>query len=1158
MGQNVSKRYATDDPELTKFLKEVMGNKKAARLFWSCLLEDSCEPISFLEGFERNAVVEDSIECEELGIVLPGDLTHELDVYCIGLGISRFSAILSAYAVLVERFTDGTSFWISHNYGVTGTAHRILRNPVTRVHLRHEDASISFRDLCSYQDELIQKSSYHLCIPQLPEESAVERCLGVFLLDDHTGHTRDTFVEAVKDCTLPLVIEIGGEGEITLRLNYDPRIHSAEFAAMFFSQLVFTLKQCLRSPNLDDVRAVPTVPPEQTEELIDQSVFKLPYDNNVDFPDLYRSLEYLIKRQAHQTPNRIAVRQHSPIFTELTYCDLLEKANLVKCRILSQFPVEANSRIGVLLNRGMSQVIAVLGILLAGCVYVPLDPLNHPPERIDYILRDSGAVGLITESSVPVARSFHSKFPCIDINSADDVIEEETECNPPTSERVREAYVIYTSGSTGNPKGVVVPQKGIVNDIFCLFKQFLNSDLSIIENVLFSTNLCFDAHVDELFLPIVFGGTITCLDSNIALSPLDPDWGLSFVQSTPSVFQVIQVPDSVRCVLIGGEALSKSTIEKVMKPDGGRIVINGYGPTETTNESSLHIVNDSNDFRSIGKPIWNTQFYVMDKSGRSFVPKHAWGELYIGGVGVTKGYCNLPEMTAKVFTTLPSGQSVYKTGDIVRINLNGDIEFKGRSASCSQIKLRGYRIELGEIQYSILSNNPDILEAHVCVAQVGGDSLQVIAYIAPNIPKDGLKYGQLSEYMKPTLIIPLKSFPRNISGKLDLKALPKPTSTAGGSLSPITENGSAKVASAFRQCLGLESERLDETTNFFSIGGNSLNVIQLKSKLVEIFDVPSDAIKLQLLFQLQTVGAIARYLEGDQVDEFIDTVLVPIGPKRINMPRLFCIHAAGGQIHTYSALAAGLAGGVDFYGIQDPSLSHGPTHRLNSFESMGAFYAKRINDFLSGGDEEGNVFLAGHSSGGSIAFETARSLQDDFGRKIGCVFLIDTECTIAGSRNETSLVERLDEIRYYLYSGWKEGLVEDYINAMTTVSESNGGKAWQLLKAILPSRRSSSMRWSTDLLDMISLLSHHLQIEKRYSPFRSSSVCDFPLVLFRPADESNLQSQWGRATRGKVFTVDIPNANHYTLVREPAVSIIATVIRDIIEKTQTTEVTVRE
>lgn len=1018
---NQKSRFATDDPGLKKLLDKVMGNQKAASVFWQYLLGDSVDPFSLPYSQELRL---DGNEFEaELGCMIDAALTREIDAYCIGMNISRFTLFLCAFSVVMEKYGESPDFYITHNYGVTGSENRILQYPVTRVQIGTEDEKMSFRQLCIVQNELIQKSSYHLCLPALPipEKNDVDRTLAVFLTDSSTGHTRESIIGALQKCKLALIVELVDETAIMARLHFNKYMLPREFAAQIYEQTIHALGKCIEGSDWLDARDIATVPASQEPELLNQSVFT--GAETVEFPELRFSLHDLVMKQAERTPERIAVKQIDPSDRGLTYKQLVESSENLAERIKYRFdmPREGTAKVGLLLNRGINQVIAVMGILMAGCAYVPMDPEQHPPERIEFILRDSGAIGLISESKIPAARCFYSKLPVIAIDQSEDIEGAAAEdCRVPLDSSEAIAYVIYTSGSTGQPKGVLVPHRGVVNDIFCIYRKYLRSNESIISNVLLSTNLCFDAHVDELFLPLAFGGTITCLTTSIAQTQLDASWNLTFVQSTPSVLQVISIPDSVKCVLIGGETLTRACLENVVKP--GRIVLNGYGPTETTNESSIHIVRNSADFKSIGWPIWNTNFYILDRSGTNLVPKHAWGELFIGGLGVTRGYLNLPELTQQVF--IPShpacaGERVYRTGDIVRINIEGELEFKGRKHSCGQIKLRGYRIELGEVQYAIVSNNrSSVKEAHVMVVKD-----QIIAYVTPDtVVASALCYGQLPEYMKPSLVVPLKAFPRNISGKLDLKRLASMSFSQQQGRESVCDPGVAQgVISSLQETLP-EVLEADRDTNFFSVGGNSLNVISFRKKLIETFQLKEIDIKLQILLQLQTVGKISAFIESilgigtDVSHKNPDAILVPLSRSISQGVPFFCVHAAGGQVHTYSLLANALTrktASIAFYAIQDPSLTLGASHRLNSFEALGALYAKRINDFY----KSGPVFLGGHSSGGFVAFETAKSLEQDFGRKIGHVFLIDSECrkpedSLAFCDPQINVIERLDELRH--------------------------------------------------------------------------------------------------------------------------------------------------
>ena len=1159
-----------------------MGNRNAAALYWFYLLGDSVD--SFGLGFDSIVPRHEHAFEDELGSTMDNAFVRRLDGFCIDLNISRFTAFLCAFSLVMEKYGDTSDFYVTHNYGVTGSVHRILKFPVTRLQLCPADNPVSFQELCVAQNNLIQTSSYHLCIPSLPkvDEMDVDRTLGVFLIDPSSGHTRESINDALNACQVSLIMELVGQTDIMVRLYFRKPIVPYETARLIYDQILFALSTGIAKCDDNDVRCIPTVPPCQEDELLNQSVFQGGAET-VQFPELDKSIHDLILRQAGKTPERVAVQQFSKNHRSLTYLELVHDASRLAERIRRNFHLPATSdecgKIGLLLNRGINQVIAVLAVLMSGCAYVPMDSENHPPERIDFILRDSGAVGMISESAVTSARCFTSKIPVLLMDELDKTAtpgsEETTDSGSPPRNQSSEAiaYVIYTSGSTGNPKGVLVPHRGVVNDVFCLFKKFLRSDFSILENVLFSTNLCFDAHVDELFMPLIFGGTITCLnDSSIAQADLDDLAPLTFLQSTPSVLQVITVPDSVKCVLIGGEQLNRACLERLIRQ--GRIILNGYGPTETTNESSLHVVRNSGDYKSIGKPIWNTQFYLLDRAGMNLVPKHAWGELYIGGLGVTKGYQNLPDLTSKAFFpnhSVCGGSTVYRTGDIVRINSAGELEFKGRKDSCGQIKLRGYRMELGEIQYAILSNNKNtVREAHVMVLKN-----QLVAFVTPEtVRAASLSYGQLPEYMKPASVVGLKIFPRTVSGKLDVKSLSTMTASRPawtGGEKPWNRSCVAQgVISDLCETLALEQENtVCMETNFFSIGGNSLNLIVFRQKLVDRFRVPQ--LKLQLLLQLQTVGRISSCIEsilGIGKEDFEkkkkpDPIIVPLSEEKKHsrdiMVPFFCVHAAGGQVHTYSILASKLTdknNHIAFYALQDPSLTLGSSHRLNSFEALGALYAKRINEFYPSGP----VFLGGHSSGGLVAFETARSLEQDFARNISCVFLIDSECPSKDLANGTTdpqvnLIEKVNELRHYLYNGWKEGLMHDYIQAMTVMSKndsvSNVSKTWQWIKAVLPRKVSSTM-WSSDLFEMVSLLSHHLQIEKKYCPLYGKKST-FPLVLFRPSQGDNLLDQsanflgWSDTTLGRVALVDVPGANHYSVVRNPAADLVANEISKTID-----------
>ena len=1113
MGQSQTK-YATDDPELVKMLKSVMGNTSAANLFWSCLLDEPIAPFELPIDLNEQQESHSDMENEDIGKVVEESLRIDLDKFCLHLGVSRFVVILCVFAILMDRYCKTDEFVIHHNYGVTGSKFRILKSPVTKVNLSD---SLSFTQFVIAQNNLIQKSSYHLCLPKLPIDWEPDNFFGVFLHDTDSGHLPQI------TSSLSLVIQLDSPTDISLKLFSKPSIFSSSFARDILDHFYHSLENCLQSPTLP-LRQIPTCSSSKESEILE---FLNPVSNIIQFPELEEPLHALIVSQSLKTPWKIAVQQFGSNPVALTYFSLVKLATSIALQLNAI--LAPGSKVAILLPRGVNQVVAILAILLAGCAYVPLDAESHPPDRIDFVLRDAEVGAIISESSVAVAKSFASKFHTIMIDK-ELLLDVSSSSLDYDLSRPQLCYVIYTSGSTGNPKGVLVPHRGVVNDIFCVYRKYLKSDPQYIENVCFSTNICFDAHVDEVFLPLVFGGTISALHCSIASDEgreILTNNNFSFVQATPSVLTVVDLPSTIKVVLIGGEALTKNCIAKIVHADNPPLILNGYGPTETTNESSINIVSSIDDFKSIGSPIWNTQFYI--RNGSCATPIGGWGELYIGGIGVTKGYQNLPKLTSSSFL---DGGSIYKTGDIVRINRETRrVDFKGRETNCGQIKLRGYRIELGEIREQILANN-NVSDCHVVF-----DQNRIGVYLqTPGI--GALQYGLLPEYMHPTVVCSLSVFPRNLAGKLDTKRLP--AFGQKNAITPSDVSGLTQIVmNAFAQCLNRTDITIE--SNFFASGGNSLNVIQLQSL---IFEKTKRSIKLQSFFQLQSVASIVKYLDKDTIVS--DDLFISLSVSDLSIPPLLCIHAAGGQVHTYAYLASRLAHVV---GVQDPALTSSSLIKP-SFEKMAANYANRINKEYS----QGPIFLAGHSSGGSLAFETGKLLENKYNRYVANVFMFDTDFpTLPTTQSPNTLsdqIERIDEIRHYLYHGWKEGLMHDYVSSIAVKRGSLGAKLLKVLKALLPSNKESEEETqslpSADLLSMISLLDHHLQIEKKYLP--AGPLVNFDMVLFRHHAHSAEPSEWQSLTNGRAVVVDVPDANHYNIIRPPAVDILATVIQDILQR----------
>ena len=407
---------------------------------------------------------------------------------------------------------------------------------------------------------------------------------------------------------------------------------------------------------------------------------------------------------------------------EMSYGELNRRANQLG-HYLRKKGVGAEVRVGICLERGAGMVVGLLGIMKAGGAYVPLDG-GYPEERLKYMVRDAGAAVVVTE------RKYEERLRGIGAGVGMIVLEEEREEIEGCSEEgmkkeVTEenlAYVIYTSGSTGRPKGVAITHRSANVLLHWAREVFAEDELS---GVLASTSICFDLSVFELFVPLSWGGRVLMAGDALDLPRwMDKD-EVKLVNTVPSamaeLLRMRGVPSSVRVVNLAGEALHRNLVEAIYEETEVKRVLNLYGPSEDTTYSTYVCVSrDAGGSVTIGKPIANTQVYVLDEEWQA-VPVGVGGELYIGGEGLARGYLNRAELTAERF--IPNGYSgrgggerLYRTGDRVRWNKEGELEFLGRVDN--QVKVRGYRIELGEIE-NVLQGEEEVEQAVVLAREEG-------------------------------------------------------------------------------------------------------------------------------------------------------------------------------------------------------------------------------------------------------------------------------------------------------------------------------------------------------------------------------------------------------------------------------------------------------
>jgi amino acid adenylation domain-containing protein len=578
----------------------------------------------------------------------------------------------------------------------------------------------------------------------------------------------------------------------------------------------------------------------------------------------------LFSTQASRTPDAIALAAGD---RELSYRELDERSNRL-ARRLQSIGVKPETLVGVAMGRSETLVVSLLAILKAGGAYVPLDP-SYPRERLSWIIEDSQMSILLTTAEtrerLPLAQSGLTAL------DADDPAIAQFSPQPVPSNAAggNLAYVIYTSGSTGKPKGVMVENRNVVN-FFTGMDRAIGCEPGVWLAV---TSVSFDISVLELLWTLTRGFKVVVHgDEGTGTLPDEiARHRVTHLQMTPSLARMMTLDPrafarlgSLQQLLLGGEVVPASLILLLRQEFKGEIQ-NMYGPTETTIWSTTCRVEAVGSSVSIGRPIINTQIYILDAKFEP-VPKGEVGELFIGGDGVARGYWNRPELTAEKFLTLPSlsEQRIYRTGDLARCQPDENIEFLGRADY--QIKLRGHRIELGEIE-ATLEQCSRVRQAVVVAREDREGDKRLVAYVVADAkgadPVSELRSAlesKLPDYMIPSSFVCVPELPLTDNGKIDRKALLKlpPPNQHTATAADQPGNGPSSeieciLARIWQEALGVASVGMND--NFFDLGAHSLTVAEVHARLQTAL---GREIALVDLFEFSTVSALAAHLAGTQ------------------------------------------------------------------------------------------------------------------------------------------------------------------------------------------------------------------------------------------------------------------------------------------------------
>ena len=581
----------------------------------------------------------------------------------------------------------------------------------------------------------------------------------------------------------------------------------------------------------------------------------------------------LFERQAEEMPEAPAVISGNE---SLTYRALNQRANRL-AHFLSEKGVHAETVVGIYLNRSADMLTALAAVHKAGGAYLPLDPI-FPKDRLAYMLEDAKVGLLLTESGLKdTLPPCQAELLCLDELSAG-LSAFSSENLPGRPHEKNLAYLIYTSGSTGKPKGVQIEQFALYNFLCSMVRDvgFGPSD-----RLLAVTTLSFDIAGLEMFTPLISGGCVVIagredvLDGG-RLAALLEEHRVTVMQATPATWRLLidcgWEGDRDLKILCGGEALPIELAKELRRRCG--VLWNMYGPTETTIWSTMDCVESEVRLITVGRPIANTQIYILD-SMKCPVPVGIPGELYIGGDGLARGYLNHPQLTGEKFVENPfdAGSRLYRTGDLVRYLSDGRIEFIGRIDH--QVKIRGFRIELGEIE-ALLAVYPAVRQCVVAAKETSPGEYALIAYLVPHAEQDSSELmpeklrrylkEKLPDYMVPSAFMLLGEFPKTPNGKIARKALPMPEN-----LRPQLETDYSAPGSSTEEQLTaiwqdvLKLDRIGINDNFFDLGGHSLLLVQLSSRIEKILD---KKVPVMTFFKYPTIHTLALFLDhGDKKDE---------------------------------------------------------------------------------------------------------------------------------------------------------------------------------------------------------------------------------------------------------------------------------------------------
>ncbi|HYP30133.1 MAG TPA: amino acid adenylation domain-containing protein [Blastocatellia bacterium] len=895
--------------------------------YWKEQLGDASEALNLPTDRPRPAL--QTYRGRARSLELTAELSNSLQELSVREGVTLFMLLLAAFKTLLFKYTGQDDIRLAipvsnrNHPEIEGLIGFFSNTLVLRTEMSGEP---TFLELLQRVRRVVLGAIAHQDLPfeKLVEQLHPDRDLSrtpmaqaLFTYMDGAADPlnltglKAELLETYNDTVqFDLVLNaLRAERGIRISLSYNVDLFEDETAERMLAHFGNLLESISARPH-SKLSRLRMLSPTERRRLLEGSN-DAPADYSID-----TCIHFLFEEQARKTPEAIAVSFEG---RHLSYGELNRRANQM-AHCLKSLGVAPEQKVAIYLDRSFELMVALLGTLKAGAVYVPLDP-SYPKERLATMLEDSAPVAVLTETNFAEAISRDgSNVICLDRDR--DRVASFDEDNPLVEVSPDNlAYVIFTSGSTGKPKGVMISHRAICNRLLWMRAAY---PLTREDSLLQKTPVSFDASIWELFEPLITGARVVLArpggqrDARYMVEAI-AEHGITTLQLVPTMMKVLldepglEDCKSLRLAFCGGEALPLE-LQQRMRDRLGIELQNLYGPTEASIDATCGppVSRGNQGVAPIGRPLTNVRVYVVDKDFEP-VPPGVAGDVMIAGAGLARGYLREPALTADRFIPDPHspqpGGRMYRTGDIGRYRADGNLEYLGRKDQ--QVKLRGYRIELAEIE-AALEQDPAVRES---VVIVHGDDLAEKILVAYVVPADGEALAaaelrvrlkeKLPEFMVPSLFVEIESIPVMPNGKVDRRALPPIDEVRREKDSSYVRPKTAieeVLAGIWEQVLGVR--QVGAQDNFFDLGGHSLNATQVISRAREAFQVD---LPLRALFETPTLSQLGRAIEAARkAAAGLDLQPIAPGPRGGALPlsfaqqRIWLLNQIQPEDHTFN------------------------------------------------------------------------------------------------------------------------------------------------------------------------------------------------------------------------------------------------------------------